>query len=108
MLRHSRQIRRGLAVAALVLAAATVAVALLREGDAYVVTARFTNASQLVAGNEVQVAGAKIGSVRAIALADDGDALVRLAIEDPEYVPLRRGTEAIVRLTSLSGVANRY
>src|SRR3712207_9441008 len=43
-----------------------------------------------------------------IKLTDDGQADVKLKITDPEYAPLRRGTEAIVRLTSLSGVANRY
>src|SRR3712207_8381768 len=35
-----------------------------------------------------------------IKLTDDGQADVKLKITDPEYAPLRRGTEAIVRLTS--------
>jgi phospholipid/cholesterol/gamma-HCH transport system substrate-binding protein len=108
-LRHSRQIGRIVAVAALVVAVAVVAVVLLGgNGADYKVQARFTNASQLVKGNEVQVAGKAIGTVGDIELSEDGGALVRMDITEKDYVPLRRGTEAIVRLTSLSGVANRY
>ena len=29
-------------------------------------------------------------------------------IDDEDYVPLRHGTEAVVKLGSLSGIANRY
>jgi phospholipid/cholesterol/gamma-HCH transport system substrate-binding protein len=107
--RNSRQIGRVVAVAALVVAIAVVAVAVLGGGGAdYKVKARFANASQLVKGNEVQVAGKAIGTVGEIELGDRGDAIVRMDITDADYTPLRRGTEAIVRLTSLSGVANRY
>jgi phospholipid/cholesterol/gamma-HCH transport system substrate-binding protein len=109
LLRHSRQIGRLVAVAALVIAVVMVAVAVLGgRGADYTVDARFSNASQLVEGNEVQVAGKAIGTVGSIDLADDGGAIVRMDITDADYTPLRRGTEAIVRLTSLSGVANRY
>jgi phospholipid/cholesterol/gamma-HCH transport system substrate-binding protein len=98
-----------LAVAALLVAVAIVAVVLLGGGGAdYFVTARFQNASQLVKGNEVQVAGAPIGIVDEIKLDENGEAKLKLHITDSQYVPLRYGTEAIVRLTSLSGVANRY
>ena len=108
-MRKSRLVGRVLAVAALVVAVAVVGVVLLGgDGDAYRVTARFENASQLVKGNEVQVAGKAIGEVEDIKLGDANDAEVKLRITDPEYAPLKRGTEAIVRLTSLSGVANRY
>ena len=109
MLRHSRQIGRTIAVAALIVAVAVVAVVLLQGGsDDYAVTARFDDASQLVKGNEVQVAGVAVGLVEAIRLTNDGGADVEMRITDPEYTPLRRGTQAVVRLTSLSGVANRY
>jgi phospholipid/cholesterol/gamma-HCH transport system substrate-binding protein len=109
VLRHSRQLSRTIAVAVLVIAIAAVAVVLLQGNESdYRVVARFENASQLVKGNEVQVAGVAIGSVEKIELTDDGQADVHLRIKDPEYAPLRRGTQAIVRLTSLSGVANRY
>jgi phospholipid/cholesterol/gamma-HCH transport system substrate-binding protein len=96
-------------VAALAVAVVAVGYVLLSgDGDAYRVNATFQNASQLVKGNEVQVAGKAIGSVEDIRLTDTGEAQVEMAITDPEYSPLHRGTEAIVRLTSLSGVANRF
>src|SRR3712207_8787296 len=34
-------------------------------------------------------------------------AAVKVVVEEP-YAPLREGTEAVIRLTSLSGIANRY
>ena len=78
------------------------------KGEDYYVTATFQDASQLVKGNDVQVAGVRIGQVESLDLTDRGGADVKLKIEEPGYAPLREGTEAIVRLTSVSGVANRY
>ena len=109
MLRHGGRIGRVIAVAALAVAFAVVAVVVLSgPGSDYRVNARFENASQLVRGNDVQVAGVPIGSVEDIELTRDGGADVELVIEDGQYTPLREGTEAVIRLTSLSGVANRY
>jgi len=97
------------AVAAIVLAFAAVGYVLLKPGGAdYKVHARFQNASQLVKGNLVQVAGDAIGKITNIDLTADGQADVTLKITDSGYVPLRRGTKAVVRQASLSGVANRY
>ena len=107
--RHSRTVGRAVALGALLVAAAVVAVLLLRPGgDSYEVTARFANAAQLVKGDLVQVAGAEIGTITGIELTDDGQADVRLSITDDRYQPLREGTEAVIRQASLSGVANRY
>jgi phospholipid/cholesterol/gamma-HCH transport system substrate-binding protein len=94
-------------IAALVVLVAIVAVIAL-SGGAYTVSARFISASQLVKGNEVKVAGQPVGTVKEIELTDDGQARVEFTVEEDAYSPLRRGTRAIVRQTSLSGVANRY
>jgi phospholipid/cholesterol/gamma-HCH transport system substrate-binding protein len=67
----------------------------------------FQNAGQLVKDDDVQVGGRRIGSVREITLDDDNRARVRVEIQEP-YAPLREGTTAVIRLTSLSGIANRY
>lgn len=109
-MRNSRQIGRVLTAAVLVVAVAVAAVALLGGGSGagYRVTARFQNASQLVKGNLVQVAGRAIGSVTRISLTDDGRADVEVSIDDEDFVPLRSGVRAVVRQASLSGVANRY
>ena len=95
------------ALAALLCVLLASAVVLLGGGEAYTITARFENASQLVKGNLVQVAGTKVGTVERIRLTDDGQAQVELRI-DGDYAPLRQGTRAVVRQASLSGIANRY
>ena len=106
---RSAVVGRVLAIAAMSAAIATVALVLLKPGGPdYVVRARFADAGQLVKGNLVQVAGVKVGSISKIRLTDDGQAEVAMKIDDPEYAPLRRGTRAIIRQASLSGVANRY
>ena len=55
----------------------------------------------------MQIGGRRIGSVKKIELTDDNQAEVTIDVEEP-YAPLHEGTTAIIRLTSLSGVANRY
>jgi phospholipid/cholesterol/gamma-HCH transport system substrate-binding protein len=85
-----------------------VLVLLLTGGGGYSVHARFVSASQIVKGNAVKVSGQSVGSVGAIRLTDDGQADVTLKISADGYFPLRRGTRAIIRQSSLSGVANRY
>jgi phospholipid/cholesterol/gamma-HCH transport system substrate-binding protein len=99
---------RLVALAAIGLAVIGLVAILLRSGDAYSVEADFVNASQLVEGNQVFVAGEAVGSVEDIRVTDDGQARVRLTIEEEEFAPLREGTFATVRLLSLSGQANRY
>jgi phospholipid/cholesterol/gamma-HCH transport system substrate-binding protein len=95
------------AVGAVLAAAIIVAVTLLGGGDAYKVHARFVNASQLVKGNLVQVAGRPVGSVESIDLTRNGRADVTFTVEG-DAAPLREGTQITVRQASLSGVANRY
>src|SRR2546421_2112183 len=96
------------AVAAVVVAIVVVAVLLFAGGSGgYTVKADFINASQLVKGNLVEIGGTKAGSVNDIAITQDGQAQVTMTIDDT-YKPLRRGTRAVVRQFSLSGIANRY
>jgi phospholipid/cholesterol/gamma-HCH transport system substrate-binding protein len=87
---------------------AVVAYLLVAGGaPAYQVTAEFQNASQLVKGNQVEVAGLPVGTIKDISLGERGEALVKMSI-DERYAPLKRGTQAVVRSQSLSGIANRY
>ena len=88
------------------MAAVAVALLLIRGGSSYEITAEFQNASQLVKGSQVVVAGAPAGSVKGVALGDHGQALVTFTVSDP-YAPLREGTHATIRSYSLSGIANR-
>ena len=64
----------------------------------------FETGGQLVEGNEVRIGGVAVGSVEKIDLTEDNQAEVTITTEEP----LTEGTEAVIRLTSLSGVANRY
>ena len=98
------QVLRGVVVAVGVVAVVVVAVVLLRGGSSYEVSARFVNAGNLVKGNLVTVAGESVGSIKDIKLSDDGQAIVRLAIDDDDK-PLRKGTRVVVRKRSLSAVA---
>src|SRR5947207_651380 len=100
-------VARVAAVAALALAIVVVAVLVLRGNGGKTYYIDFQNAGQLVKGDDVQVGGRAIGSVKDIALTQNNLARIKVAINDT-YAPLHRGTTAIVRATSLSGVANRY
>jgi len=80
---------------------------LFRGGGGTEYTLLFENAGQLVPGNDVQVGGRRVGSVDSIELTQDNQAAVKVRVEEP-FAPLREGSKATIRLTSLSGIANRY
>ena len=100
-------VARGAALAALVIAVVVVAVLLLSDdgGEEYKVT--LINAGQLVNGDDVQIGGRRIGSIEDISLTDNNQAQLKIKV-DADFAPLHRGTTALVRATSLSGIANRY
>ena len=99
---------RGIALSALVLAVLLAGYLLLfRGGGGTEYTLVFQTAGQLVKDDDVQVAGRRVGSVRSIELTDDNQAAIKVKVEKP-YAPLHEGTTAVIRLTSLSGIANRY
>lgn len=98
---------RGIATGAIVAAIVLVAVVLLGGDDTTTYKLRFVNASQLVKDNDVQIGGRRIGRVAEIELTENNEALVTIEVQEP-YAPLHEGTTATIRLTSLSGVANRY
>jgi phospholipid/cholesterol/gamma-HCH transport system substrate-binding protein len=91
------------------LAAVVVIVAVLVFGGGGGATYKleFKEADQLVRGDQVQVGGVPVGSVRDIALTHDYKAVVTIHV-DSSLVPLHAGTTAEVRTPSLSSVANRY
>ena len=107
-MRRVSRVGRIAAVAAVVVAVVVVGVILFRSaGGGYTVTASFTTASQLVKGNLVQIDGTKAGTVGKLEITDNGRAQIELKIDDT-YAPLRRGTKAVIRQSSQSGIANRY
>jgi len=94
------------AVAVVVAAVVIVALLLFTGGSSYTVKVQFQNAGQLVKGNQVQVGGRPIGTVSKISLTGSGLAEIEISLS--ELSPLHEGTKAVIRSTSLSGIANRY
>jgi phospholipid/cholesterol/gamma-HCH transport system substrate-binding protein len=94
------------AVAVVLVAVVVVALLLFTGGSDYTVKVQFENAGQLVKGNQVQVGGRPIGTVKKISLTPDGQAQIEISID--ELKPLHEGTTAVIRSSSLSGIANRY
>jgi phospholipid/cholesterol/gamma-HCH transport system substrate-binding protein len=76
-------------------------------GSKYSVTAVFENAGQLVKGNYVEVAGRPVGKVESVELTDNAQARVKISVGSG-FNPLHEGTTAVIRASSLSGIANRY
>jgi phospholipid/cholesterol/gamma-HCH transport system substrate-binding protein len=102
----SRGITRGRAAAIAALAAAVVALAivLFSGGGGHPYTLVFQNAGQLVPENQVLIGGSPVGSVESIDLSDENLAEVHIEIGQQ----LHEGSTAVIRATSLSGVANHY
>ncbi len=107
-MRNSSVIGRVAAVAAVVVAIVAVGLILLSSGSNYTLRADFQNASQIVQGDLVEVAGNQVGTVSNIAITPDGLAQLSLSITKSAYQHIPQGTQATVREASLSGIANRY
>ena len=97
-------VARVIALLALVAGVALVVVTLFSNGDGYRYKLLFETGGQLVPGNEVAVAGQAVGTIDSIDLTDNSQAEVEVTLDRP----LLTGTTAQIRLTSLSGIANRY
>ena len=97
--------RPAVAVAAVLLVAALVALVLVTRGedDAYRVRAIFDNAGFVIPGEDVKVAGVKVGSVEDVQVTDDFKAAIVLRIDDEGYQDFRRDAECEVRPQSLIG-----
>ena len=72
-------------------------------GGAYQVRAIFDNASFLIPGEDVKVAGVKVGTIAKLDLTADNKAAVVLNIDDPAFHPFRADATCKVGLQSLIG-----
>ena len=101
----SGRFTRPAAVGALLLVVAAILVLLLSGGgSSNRYRLLFETGGQLVKGNQVLIGGAPVGSVDDVKLTDSGEAQVDISVDRP----LHEGTSAVIRATSLSGIANRY
>jgi ABC-type transporter Mla subunit MlaD len=71
--------------------------------DAYYVRAIFDNASTLVTGEDVKVAGAKVGVISDMDVTDERRAAVTLRIDDADFQPFKEDASCIIRLQGLIG-----
>src|SRR5690348_15709879 len=101
-------IARGAAIASLVVAVIAVAVLMFGSGGGQTYVLHLQSANQLVTGNSVKVGGLDVGKITDITLSKDNQADVKIEVTDGDFTPLHEGTTAIVRVTSLPSVANRY
>jgi phospholipid/cholesterol/gamma-HCH transport system substrate-binding protein len=91
-------------IAALAVAVVVLAFVLFSGGGGHKYTLVFQNAGQLVPDNQVLIGGSPAGTVESLGLTDDNLAEVHVEIDQE----LHEGTTAVIRATSLSGVANHY
>jgi phospholipid/cholesterol/gamma-HCH transport system substrate-binding protein len=98
---------RIVAAGALLLGLVAVAVILLGSSSTYTVKAIVSDGGQLVPGDAVHIGAVTVGSVSRIRLTANGLVELDMSI-DSDAAPLRRGTTAAIRATSLLGAANRY
>ena len=107
-MRSVSTVGRVAAIVGLLVAVGAVGFFLFGPGlPSYTVKAIFLNAGQVVAGNTVEIAGTKVGTVEDLKITPNGQAEISFTVQS-EYTPLRRGTRAVIRQASLSGISNRY
>jgi phospholipid/cholesterol/gamma-HCH transport system substrate-binding protein len=99
-------IARGAAIGSLLAAIVAVGVLMFGGGGGHTYHLVIQNASQLVKGNQVQIAGNRVGTITGIKLGDDNQADITINVDD-RFTPLHEGTTAIVRVVSLPSIANR-
>jgi ABC-type transporter Mla subunit MlaD len=91
---------------ALVLAVIVVAVVLItshEDKQGYEVRAIFDNAGFVIPGEDVKIAGVKVGKVASLDVTPDFKAAVVLSITEPGYQDFRRDASCIVRPQNLIG-----
>jgi ABC-type transporter Mla subunit MlaD len=95
-----------IAVIGIVLTAAAVVAVLgtgASEGDTYKVRAIFDNAVSVIPGEDVKIAGVKVGQISALDVTADKKAAVTLDITEPGFQDFRRDATCIIRPQSLIG-----
>jgi phospholipid/cholesterol/gamma-HCH transport system substrate-binding protein len=91
-------------IAALAVAVIALGIVLFGGSSGHKYTLVFQNAGQLVNDNQVLIGGSPVGSVESIDLSDENLAEVHVEVSQE----LHEGSTAVIRATSLSGVANHY
>ena len=104
--RRANAVRIG-AVGALAAVVAILLALVLAGGGGATYQLIFPESPQLVRGDQVQVGGVPVGSIKDITLLSNYNVRITVNVES-SLAPLHEGTTAEVRVPSLSSVANRY
>jgi ABC-type transporter Mla subunit MlaD len=72
-------------------------------GGGYLVRAEFDNSSFVIPGEDVKVAGVKVGSIQAVQLTTGNKAALVLRIDDKQFQPFRTDAHCEIGLESLLG-----
>src|SRR5688572_10888700 len=72
-------------------------------GETYEVRAIFDNVSGAVEGEDVKVAGARVGSIKSLDVTPEKKAAVVLEIEETGFAPFRENAKCTIRPQSLIG-----
>jgi virulence factor Mce-like protein len=73
------------------------------EGGGYKVRAIFDNVAAAVPGEDVKIAGARVGAIESLDVTPENKAEVVLRIDDSRFTPFRQDAECTVRPQSLIG-----
>jgi virulence factor Mce-like protein len=95
------------ALAAALVVAVVLAISSIGGDDEHMLRASFDSVVQLAPGQEVRIAGRKVGEIGKIDLSD-GHAVAELKIREGDVWPLPRGTTAGARWGSTTSLAYRY
>ena len=95
--------RLALIVLAFIVPSALVLAGAGDSGKAYRVKAIFDSAAFVVAGEDVKVAGVRVGKIASLAVTPDNRAAVTLEISDPAYQDFRADAKCKIRPQSLIG-----
>ncbi len=97
--------KRALAIASVLLAAGALALLATGSGDGggYRIRAIFNNAAFVIKGEDVKVAGVKVGQIESLEVTQDKKAAVVLAITDGGYHNFRKDANCTIRPQGLIG-----
>ena len=102
-----RVIRGVIVVLAFALIGAVLAAVITSRADSgdgsYLVRAVFDNSSFVIPGEDVKVAGVKVGTIQAVGLTSKNKAAITLEIDDPRFEPFRADAHCEIGLESLLG-----
>src|SRR5688500_18464851 len=73
------------------------------DGAGYEVRAIFDNVSGAVEGEDVKIAGARVGAIKELDVTEDKKAIVVLEIEEPGFEPFHADAKCTIRPQSLIG-----